>query len=164
MAEPTIRAAEAEDAAARREVTFRAWQDAYRHIFTPGEIEGLFSQRIPQIAAWTAHRTARLGGLVAEIEGQVVGHISLALLDDGDGEVTALYVDPPYQGMEVGTRLWETGCDVLRFQRCAGVQVWVLERARAVSFYERRGCMRISEDFYRAGDHAEKALGYRLAF
>jgi ribosomal protein S18 acetylase RimI-like enzyme len=82
------------------------------------------------------------------------------LYEDGCGEVTSFYVDPPYQGYGVGIALWDAGLKRLQEYDCQDVWVWVLEQAPARIFYEHRGCTEREEGTYRIGKHAEVALGY----
>ena len=158
----TIRAATPEDSEVRREITFNAWADAYSNIFTPQEIAGLYNGQLKQSSDWTTEGSETIDGLVAEAKGKIIGHVGLALLGEGQGEVTSLYVLPAHQGQGAGLGLWTAGCQVLRERGCQEAEVWVLARARAVGFYNRIGLKRFDESLYRIGDHAERALGYRL--
>jgi ribosomal protein S18 acetylase RimI-like enzyme len=159
-----IRWAAQEDIPARWDLIRVAWDQAYAHIYTSQEIEDVFHNRIEQKNTWQHNRRQVLGSLVAEVDGQVVGTAGLALLRDGDGEVTSLYVHPDWQSKGVGTALWNGCVDALRDHDCSGVQVWVLENAGALAFYRRRGCLLFGEGYYWVGRHTERALCCRLKF
>ncbi len=151
-----------EDRPALRQVHRRALKATYSHIFAPDELEGMFSQRLPQSSTGRDNREGLLGVLVAEVEGEVVGFATLARLKDGDSELQAFYVLPEYQGQGVGSALWERSLETLRREGYAGKQIWVLAGADAVAFYERRGCAKIGEGTYTIGDHSERTLRYRI--
>jgi GNAT superfamily N-acetyltransferase len=160
--ELVIRAAGEEDRAAVRAVVRAAWEEAYSHIYAPEVMADFFEDRLPESGSWTDGWDERLGRIVAEQDGRIVGVAGLALRTDGDGELTQLYVLPEAQGQGVGTALWNAGVEVLRRQGCAGMQVWVLARAPAVRFYARRGAVPAGEGTYTVGAQSERALCYRL--
>lgn len=86
----SIRRATVGDAPARRVVISRAWDAAYAHIYSAEEIAALLEERVQQDATWRANRREILRGLVAEHSGMIVGAAALALLHNGDGEITSL--------------------------------------------------------------------------
>jgi ribosomal protein S18 acetylase RimI-like enzyme len=140
----------------------QSWRAAYKHIYYTNEIDGVFDGRIPSYGDWVERRKSSSGHIVAESDGKMVGFVSLGLLKSGEGEVTALYVLPDYQGYGIGQALWDAACERLREMGCAAVWVWTLTRAAAVRFYERQGCVRADTGSYTVGEHAEKAVGFRL--
>lgn len=147
------------DRVARVEVIRRAWHGAYRHIFSPAEIDATFDGVLPMSGGWTSRRSSQLGTVVAELDSQVVGLVGLGELEPAIGEVAALYVLPGWQGRGVGRQLWGCGQELLRRARCDRTEVWALERATACAFYERMGCRRFSTAEFRLGEHAEIAVG-----
>lgn len=158
----TIRQATLDDNQAIWDVNRAGWQ-AYTHIFTPEEVDRVFSHRASIHASWVRQRGAAIGTQVAEHDGHIVGFISLARLWGNDeGEITALYIQPEHQGRGLGRRLWEQGIGLLRAQQCPAVWVWVLARAPAVAFYEHMGCQRLQDGIYSVDDHTEIAYGYKL--
>jgi ribosomal protein S18 acetylase RimI-like enzyme len=157
---PSIRWASEDDRKAQREVTRAAWEDAYRHIFDPEEIHGLFTEKLALHADWLQYRKEKIGSFVAELGNTIVGTAGFALLHDGDGEVTSLYVLPQYQYMGIGKRLWDECAAELRKRGCKRMTVWTLDRADAVNFYEHIGCQLMGHGKFRLGDHEEDARGY----
>ena len=149
-----------------RRIRFRvietAWRAAYKHIYYTNEIDGVFDGRLPSYGDWVERRKASRGHIVAESDGKMVGVASLALLRSGEGEVTALYVLPDYQGYGIGQALWNASCERLREMDCPAVWVWTLARAAATRFYERQGCVRADSGSYTVGPHVETAVGFRL--
>ncbi len=157
-----IRQATKADGEAQRAVTKAAWAGAYTHIFTPQEIDAIFSEKLKIEADWHKFRKERIGFFVAELGGEAVGTAGYALLHDGDGEVTSLYVHPKQQGTGLGERLWLRCAAALRERGCRRMMVWTLERTEAVRFYKHMGCELVAWGEFRAGEHVEAARGYSL--
>lgn len=139
-----------------------AWRVAYAHIYSPDEIDAVFENRFPQIASWVNSRAERLGNLLAESNGQIVGTSGRARMDNGDGELASLYVLPQFQGRGVGQALWQRALSDFRAGGFRAMQVWTLARSAAVNFYEVQGCYRYAEGTYRIGTHFELAIGFRI--
>lgn len=147
------------------EINRKAWEAAYTHMFTPHQIDALFTGRVKQQASWLHWRTRRICTLVAEVNRCMVGFITLGGLKTPHvGEVTSLYVKPDYQGQGIGGKLWEAGIEALKIRGCSALWVWVLAQAPAVGFYEARGCIRREQGTYTVADHTEAAYGYYLSW
>lgn len=158
-----IRHAEARDRRTILQVNRLAWQQAYTHIYTQQEIEALFENSIRQHGSWTLQRDQRIGTLVAEYGGEVIGFIGVGtLINDKAGEVTTFYIHPEFQGQGIGKSLWQYGLDMLRNEGCPSAWVWVLEKAPARKFYESVGCIPQAHGTYTVGNHREAAIGYRV--
>lgn len=159
MTNYSLRPSREDDRPAIRVVTRHAWEAAYTHIYTPSEINGLFDGSLAQHGSWVRRRRDRAGAFVATVEDRVVGYIGYALLHDGDGEVTNLYLDPAYHGQGIGKALWDKAVAALRELKCQTVWVWVLAKAAALQFYLRQGCIPREVGTYTVGTHGESALG-----
>lgn len=159
-----IRPAAPEDREARRDVSHRTWLAAYEHIFPVDVIDRLFKglERM-YTEQWDAMRQVYLSGFVGEMDGRIVGHVGTALLTSGEGEVTVLYVLPEFHGLGIGRGLWTAAVDDLKGRGCPAVNVWVLEKAASVRFYEHMGCECVGQDVFKLGEHTEPILHYRLA-
>lgn len=155
-----IRRTKHDDIPAIHRMLRTTWKAAYPHIYTPAEIDGLFSAKLHQRTTWSGRRCESLGRFVAVVDSCIVGVVSMARLKDGDGEITQLYVDPAYHGCGVGYDLWQYALQQLQSAGCARVWVWVLERAQAVQFYERQCAVYTESGSYCVGDHIEPARGY----
>jgi ribosomal protein S18 acetylase RimI-like enzyme len=150
------------DYMAMRAVNRAAWEQAYDHIFTPEEIHALFDNELKQETSWVDRRIERIATLVAEADDKIVGYCGCELLHNGDGEIATLYVLPEYQGHGIGSGLWSAGLGILREAGCRRLWVWVMARARAVEFYEDKGCGLTETGSYRIGNHEEVTHGYTL--
>jgi ribosomal protein S18 acetylase RimI-like enzyme len=158
----TIRKTNNEDQAARFETTQVTWRDAYRDIFTEDEMVAVWSGAIPHHHPADELREEFVGGYVAVANSTLVGHILLAILKSGSGEIAAFYVRPSYQGNGIGKALWDEALNDLRGRRCQSADVWVLSKGPAVSFYEKMGCVKFGEEVFSLGEHNESISGYRL--
>lgn len=159
----TLRPGKPEERQARMVLVEQAWHDAYKHIYTPDEINGVFDSTLASYGDWTERRVQHLDNITAEADGQVIGYIGLARLRSGGGEVAALYVKPAYQNQGVGKALWDAGCERLRELGFSEVWVWTISRAVAVEFYRRQGCIAADKGEYQVGEHYEPAIGFRMS-
>lgn len=158
----TLRPSKNDEREARFRLIERAWRVAYKHIYTPEEIDGVFDSTISSYGDWVDRRKGHIAHIGADYEGELIGFISLSLLKNDEGEVAALYILPAFQGRGVGQALWDAGCARLRELGCPAAWVWTIERANAVKFYEKQGCTRADQGNYYVGKHRERAIGFRL--
>jgi len=136
-----IRPARPEEATAVALVHIETWRVAYAHVFPSEELERMSDERVERRAEM--HR--RSLPIVAEVDGEIVGFVSVgpANDDDADGELYAIYVLPTHWGTGVGRALIQAGEDRLRELGHREAVLWVLEdNPRARRFYERAGWTR----------------------
>ena len=130
-----IRPATPEDAEAVARVHVETWRAAYAHALS---LEGLAGLSVTQRAE--LHR--RSPPVVAEVDGEIVGFVSVgpATDPDTDGELYAIYVLPDQWGSGVGRALMQAGERRLRELGYQHAILWVLEdNPRARRFYEAAG-------------------------
>jgi GNAT superfamily N-acetyltransferase len=156
-----------QDRPSRWAVTHAAWKEAYREIYRPEEIDGVFDGSLPQHASWTGRRRADLGHIVAESGERIVGHVGTALVHTParapvSGEVTALYLLPDWQGFGLGRLLWEQALKRLQEYDCVQAMVWTINRAPAFGFYQHVGALQAEQGWYDVGDHREEATCFVL--
>jgi GNAT superfamily N-acetyltransferase len=80
--------------------------------------------------------------IVAEVEGEIIGFVSVGAArdDDAEGELYAIYVHPEHWGTGTGRALMEAGEDELWRLGHQQVVLWVLDdNPRARRFYEIAG-------------------------
>ncbi|MGI8712830.1 MAG: GNAT family N-acetyltransferase [Solirubrobacteraceae bacterium] len=140
MAHLEIREATADDAPGLAGVHVRSWQVGYLGIVPDEVLDGLsVATRERQWREWIEQGTWIR---VACRDGLIVG--LCAVLRTGDdpanGEVAALYVDPPAFRTGVGTALLNTALAHLSAAAAQQVTLWVFTgNARARAFYARYG-------------------------
>lgn len=127
-------------------------------------------------AAWL--RLDRLiGALVAELNGQMVGHVAITQPDPADDAarmlheldgtpldhiavVSRLFVDPAARGHQIGKRLMEAAMQLAqKNQRVAVLDVMVKDEA-AIRTYERLGWVQIGEFSHMFNGNSEPAVAY----
>jgi ribosomal protein S18 acetylase RimI-like enzyme len=143
-----IRRAEPRDAAAIAGVHAQSWQGAYGGIIPFRALTAMIGRRG---TAWWADAIRRAASvLVVEIGGEVVGYATLgknrARELPQEGEIYELYVKPEYQGVGLGTRLFEAARGRLAAHGLSGLVVWALEdNANAARFYAGAGGRDVAE-------------------
>ena len=133
-----IRPATADEAEAVALVHLETWRVAYEHVFPREALEDFSGERVARRAE--LHR--RAPPIVAEVEGQIVGFVSVGAATDADadGELYAIYVLPAHWGTGVGRELMQAGEERLRALGHREAVLWVLEdNPRARRFYEAAG-------------------------
>ena len=140
-----IRTARPEEATAVALVHIETWRVAYAHVFPREELEHMSAERVERRAE--LHR--RSPPIVAEVDGEIVGFVSVGPANDSDsdGEIYAIYVLPTHWATGVGRALIQAGEARLRELGHHEAVLWVLEdNPRARRFYERTGWTRDGTD------------------
>jgi GNAT superfamily N-acetyltransferase len=123
------------DADAVARVHVETWQAAYAHALPRKELQAMSpADRVDQWRRWPP--------IVAEVDGKVVGFVSVGASrsDDAEGELYAIYVHPDHWGTGVGRELMQAGENELRRLGHRRVILWVLDdNPRARRFYELAG-------------------------
>jgi GNAT superfamily N-acetyltransferase len=130
-----IRPGTPDDADAVARVQVETWQTAYAHTLPHEQLMALSVEERADM-----HR--RHPPIVAEVDGEIVGFVSVGRTFDeqGDGELYAIYVHPSRWGTGVGRELLATGEDRLRELGHRDAHLWVLnDNPRARRFYEAAG-------------------------
>jgi ribosomal protein S18 acetylase RimI-like enzyme len=130
-----IRSGTADDAEAVARVQVETWQAAYAHALPSEQLQSL------SIGRW-AEQWRRRPPFVAEVDGDVVGFVSVGPSRDADaeGELYAIYVLPEHWDTGLGRKLIEAGEQELRRLGYRNVVLWVLaDNPRARRFYELAG-------------------------
>ena len=130
-----IRPATPEDAEAVAGVHVESWRAAYKHLFSEQQLAGLSVTERAEI--WR-----RRPPLVADLDGEVIGFVSVGASHDADadGELHAIYVRPDQWGTGAGRALMVAGEAKLRELGHVAAVLWVFEdNPRARRFYEAAG-------------------------
>jgi len=138
-----VRPAAVADAGAIAAVHVATWQDAYAGLMPDEILDGLdVSQRAQTWRGILASPPDGVFVLVFERDGEVRGFVAGGPHREGraSGEVFAIYVDPPCQGLGAGRRLLDAACRYLASAGFAEASLWVLATNRAArGFYESQG-------------------------
>ena len=141
---PSLMSATTDDADDIAAVHVRSWQTAYRDILAPDFLAGLSVAR--RAAGWRealARKDSQV--LLAREAGRLLGFVSHGPCRDagaaaGQGEVMAIYVDPPAWGRGIGQRLLDRALRDLQRGGFDAVSLWVMARnAPARRFYALAG-------------------------
>lgn len=143
-----IRRAEPRDAHAISDVHQAAWRGAYSGIIPHRALNAMLQRRGAEWWARAIRRSAYV--LVADVGGTVAGYATLgpnrARLLPQKGEIYELYVQPEYQGVGLGTRLFTAAFRHLSDQGLDGTVVWALaDNDLALSFYRGAGGKDVAE-------------------
>lgn len=108
----------------------------------PAELFSMENFKIPPMQAHfkeTMRNSADNAGWVAELEGKIIGSISVTY-HPGYDEVHGFYVDVSQQGKGIGTQLWD---EMLTFRRSRKISVDVFEHAhKTIAMYKQWGFRR----------------------
>ncbi len=143
-----IRDAKPADARAIAAVHYESWNGAYCGIIPHKALARMIARRDHKWWASAIRRVATV--LVVEMGGEIVGYATLgrnrARELPQQGEIYELYILPEYQGVGLGTRLFEAARRKLARHGLKGLVVWALEEnTGAVSFYEGSGGLDTAE-------------------
>lgn len=166
----SLRAATPDDADDIAAVHVRSWRAAYRDILAPAFLAGLSVAR--RAAGW---REALAGNdsqvLLVREAGRLLGFVSHGPCRDagapaGQGEIMAIYVDPPAWGGGIGQRLLGQALSDLQRGGFDAVSLWVMSRnAPARRFYARAGFHEVpgSATTFELGAQPVEEVCYRRA-
>ena len=132
-----IRAITLEDLSTVQHIAKISWNDTYKGII-PEEIQQLFLDKAYS-NTMLAKRIEKTIFLLAEYENNAVGFANFTYVDeDGDAELTAIYVLPEFQQIGLGKKMLLAGLNAMP----TGKQLFVYvesENKGARIFYERFG-------------------------
>lgn len=159
----TIRPAEACDAQAVATVHDRAWRGAYRGIIPGLALERMVERRGPRW--WARLINHQRNVLVLEVHGKIAGYATLGANRSKTlrvrGEIYELYIDPTYQGIGFGGRLFKAARERLKAARLEHFVVWALEdNDQAIGFYQSMG----GEPVAHGIEHFDQGQCRKLAF
>ncbi len=141
----TIRPAVVEDAEAVRVLLRATWRASYGAILGIDKVDEITSRwhAVDVLRRQIEDPVDRF--LVAEREGEILGHAAAAARGDGELRLGRLYVSPTHQGRGIGARLLEAALE--GWPGCAFVTLEVEEaNVRAIGFYKRQGLTVLGEE------------------
>ncbi|MEM6711584.1 MAG: GNAT family N-acetyltransferase [Pseudomonadota bacterium] len=150
----TVRLADPTDAPAVAGVHDRAWRSTYRGIIPGVALERMIERRGERW--WRRLIKVQRSVLVLEVFGKIAGYVTLGRNRSSAlrvrGEIYELYIDPTYQGLGFGRRLFRAARAQLKTAGCGHFVVWVLEaNDAAVAFYRAMGGEPVAHGLERFG-------------
>lgn len=145
----TIRAAGPNDALAIADVHCRAWRETYQGILPDSMVDGLTAEEA--LASWGERLdpNSDVSVFVAEVEGAVVGFISIKASDEPtaefDGMIDTLYIVRAGQGLGLGRALTAAGAAALFERGFTEMGVVVHADNPALGFYQAMGGGTVAE-------------------
>ena len=159
-----IRRGMPKDAERMKEIGVTGWETTYA-----GFVEPENRRRYLNGAFWSVERLRAVNSnaaaivLAAIIDGQTVGFITVEPHDEGEYELTRLYVDPGVRSGGIGRRLWDAALDDLRTRGVTSVLVNVFgDNWAGRRFYERLGFTLTLETTTDVGSQTVYDVWYRL--
>ena len=134
-----IRQAKAEDATSVAQVHAMSWNHAYRGLIPHKSLRTMINRR--DITWWSRIIQRSAAILVIDVGGKIVGYATLGRNRTeklkASGEIYELYVLPEYQGIGLGTKLFNAARSMLKNHGLTSFVVWALEdNSNALRFYE----------------------------
>jgi ribosomal protein S18 acetylase RimI-like enzyme len=161
-----IRPAEVTDAASIASVHDDAWRLAYRGLIPGRDLERMVTRRGPSWWENAIRRGSRIA--IVTVEGSVAGYGSYgrnraAAIGVG-GEIYELYVQPEYQGLGFGKRLFAACRRSLGERRLPGLAVWALaDNEPACEFYRSLGGVAVARGTETFGERTLEKLAFAWA-
>ncbi len=144
-----VRLATKMDSASLSEIFSESWKLAYQGILPHRDLSWLISKRD---ALWWSEAVHRRHILVVEFENRIVGYAHIGPNRKpklgAEGEIFELYILPVYQGLGLGSRLFQEARNFLYLRGYDGLVVWSLsENNIACDFYQGKGGRPIAQTF-----------------
>jgi GNAT superfamily N-acetyltransferase len=158
----SVRNARPADASVLAQVFRESWQQAYTGILPPLHLDREILRR--DATWWRRAIAAERNLLVILLDGKVAGYATCGRARGGGrdvGEIYELYLSPVYQGLGLGTHLFEACRATLDALDLEHLIVWALEaNEKAHAFYVRCGGRQTRRSCVRFG----KGSSPRVAF
>ncbi len=145
-----IRPADADDAQQISDVHAAAWTNTYQGLIPHKSLQRMIARR--HGGWWQRAIERRISVMVVDMGGLIAGYCTYgfnrARALSQDGEIYELYIRPEYQGIGVGSRLFEAAHASLRNHGCHGLVVWALEENdMAMNFYASHGGKDVAQGY-----------------
>lgn len=143
-----VRFAEDADSADLAGLHAASWLGAYRGIIPHRSLAKMVERRGP--AWWRQAIGNRAAILVLEFGGEIAGYATLGRNRTGalgvEGEIYEIYLQPKFQGLGFGKRLFDAARTLLRDRGMHGLAVWALaDNDNAIGFYASIGGEDVAE-------------------
>ena len=143
-----VRFAENRDASALAEVHEVSWRGAYSGIIPFTTLAKMVGRRGPEW--WRRAIDNRAAILVVEFNGEIAGYATLGRNRTkalpAEGEIYEIYLQPKFQGLGFGKRLFTEARSLLSDRGMKGLVVWALaDNDNAMMFYAAVGGADVAE-------------------
>jgi ribosomal protein S18 acetylase RimI-like enzyme len=158
-----IRQADRRDADAIADVHGKAWRGAYSGIIPHKALNTMITRRGTD---WWQRVINRSGAVfVADVGGVIAGYVTFgrnrARQLSQQGEIYELYLLPQYQGVGLGTRLFDSARKALNAHDLKGLVVWALDdNTVANAFYHGLGGRDVAEGTETFDEKTLKKVAY----
>lgn len=141
----------------------QSWRQAYSGIIPHGALARMIHRRDANWWATAIRRSTLI--LVIEVDNVVAGYATLGpnrvSTFPHEGEIYEIYLKPEYQGIGLGTTLFNEAKGELIRRGYKGFVVWVLEdNESAMSFYENAGGRAIAKGSEHFDDQKLEKIAY----
>lgn len=158
-----IRQANSNDAPAVASVHAESWDHAYRGIIPHKSLREMIARR--DCAWWQRIIDRSSAVLVVDIGGKVVGYATMGKNRTeqlkASGEIYELYVLPEYQGIGLGSKLFNAARSMLKNHGLESFVVWALEdNDNALRFYESQNGRDCAEGLEIFGDASLNKIAF----
>jgi ribosomal protein S18 acetylase RimI-like enzyme len=136
----TIRSAQTDDIGGIEEVARQTWNATYAEIISPESQERLLDNFYSSAALKEAVQQEGSWFFVAVEENDVIGFAQFIVQENGDGQLTRIYVQPKMQRQGIGKEMLKEGLSLIETQGIQRVLVHVeKENQIGIQFYRKRG-------------------------
>jgi ribosomal protein S18 acetylase RimI-like enzyme len=130
------------DAVKISQVHEQSWKQAYSGIIPYGALARMVNRRGAEWWATAIRRSTLI--LLIEVGDEIAGYATLGpnrvSTFPYEGEIYEIYLRPEYQGVGLGTKLFQDARSELKRRGYNGLALWVLDdNDGAISFYENAG-------------------------
>jgi len=158
-----IRPARPKDAPALASAYEEAWRGAYQGIIPHLSLERMLARRSLRWWQQSLHKRAPL--LVLDFRGEAAGYVTFGRCrlsrTPYQGEIFELYLHPTYQGLGLGTKLFDGARLRLGEMRIKGLLVWALaDNEAACDFYLSQGGKPIAEGAESFGEASLRKIAF----
>jgi ribosomal protein S18 acetylase RimI-like enzyme len=158
-----IRPARPKDAPALASAYEEAWRGAYQGIIPHLSLERMIARR--SLGWWQQSLHKRAPLLVLDFRGEAAGYVTFGRCRMArapyQGEIFELYLHPTYQGLGLGTKLFDGARLRLGEMRIKGLLVWALaDNEAACGFYLSQGGKPIAEGAESFGEASLRKIGF----
>lgn len=161
-----IRPARPKDAPALASAYEEAWRGAYQGIIPHLSLERMLARRSLRWWQQSLHKRAPL--LVLDFRGEAAGYVTFGRCrltrSPYQGEIFELYLHPTYQGLGLGSKLFDGARLRLGEMRIKGLLVWALaDNEAACGFYLSQGGKPIAEGSESFGEATLRKIAFAWA-